>query len=719
MTPARLALLIGGLVMLGLVGAAAWLYSPLPDNPPPDALRAGSQAYDVEIIRDAYGVPHVYGRTDADAVFGLAYAHAEDDFETIQLTVAAGRGVLARYQGAGAAPTDYLVNLMGVWDTMAARYERDVPADVRALAEAYAAGVNLYAAEHPDATWRGLAPFTAQDVVAGFVFKTPLFYGLDGVLVELLTGDPDRELALAPDASGPAFQVRDAGPYDRGSNAFAVAPHRSGDGVTRLFINSHQPFEGPVAWYEARLHSQEGLDIAGGVFPGAPIILHGWTPHLGWANTVNDPDLIDVYQLVLDPDTPDAYMLDGVSTPMEVTRATIDVKLWGPFVYRAHRPVKRARHGPVIERDGAAYAIRYAGMGEVGQMEQYVRLNKAASMEDWLAAMSAIALPSINYVFAGADGTVGLIYNGQFPNRAPGWDWLSDLPGDRSDLIWEGYRGFEELPQIINPPSGFIFNSNNTPATATDGPDNIDLADLPADMGVQSNETNRAIRILELTGAGRPIGRERLLAIKYDVGLSPTSFHAARIDELLALDLSDDPELAAAQEHLVGFDMTADLEDRHAALAMLSILEAVTEQYTGNPTPAPRDAFARAVALLTKNYGRIDPEWGEVNRLVRGDLSLPVSGTSGTLRSIHPAAIRDDGRLHATAGDTWIALVEWDGDGGVTAHTVHQYGSATLDAASPHYDDQAALFAGEELRLFPFSREAVLAEATARYRPGD
>ena len=249
-----------GLVLLALTGLAIWLWDPLPANPPAAELAKGAAAYDAEIIRDDWGVPHIYGRRDADVTFGLGYAHAEDDFETIQETVAATRGVLARYKGAGAAPTDYIVALLGVWDTVDERYRTDVPPEVKAIADAYAAGLNLYASETPDATWAGLAPFTGEDVVAGFMFKTPFFYGLDGTLLALFGDERQAELALDPAGGREAFHLVPKGAPERGSNAIAVAPARSGDGVTRLIINSHQPMTGPVAWYEAQLVSQEGLE---------------------------------------------------------------------------------------------------------------------------------------------------------------------------------------------------------------------------------------------------------------------------------------------------------------------------------------------------------------------------------------------------------------------------------------------------------------------------
>jgi len=187
---------------------------------------AAAAAYDAEIIRDSFGVPHIYGARDADTAFGLAYAHAEDDFETIQETVAAARGVLARYRGKDAAAIDYIASLLGVWDTIRERYDADVPADVKAMAEGYVAGLNLYASEHPEKTWAGLAPFTPEDVVAGFMFKTPFFYGLDDTLLKLFGEDYTQSIALDPAGPKKAYLLGPRPASELGSNAFAVSPVR-------------------------------------------------------------------------------------------------------------------------------------------------------------------------------------------------------------------------------------------------------------------------------------------------------------------------------------------------------------------------------------------------------------------------------------------------------------------------------------------------------------
>ena len=708
----------GALLLIVLIGAGIYLWDPLPANPSASVLAANAANYDVEVIRDEFGVPHIHGARDTDAAFGLAYAHAEDDFETIQETVAAGRGVMAHYRGKDAAPLDYIVALLGVWNTMDARYAADVPDDVKAMAEAYATGLNLYAAENPQATWRGLAPFTAEDVVAGFVFKTPFFYGLDETLLHLFGEDYTQAIALDPAAGRKAFMIGPKTMAERGSNGIAVSASRAGDHVTRLVINSHQPLSGPVAWYEAQISSDEGLDITGGIFPGTPVILHGFNANLGWANTVSAQDLVDTYVLTVNPDNANQYKLDGEWVNFAESTATLHVKLVGPFALKVKRKVLRSAHGPVIESKHGTYAVRFSGMGEIRQLEQYYRLNKATDMDGFMTAMSLNALPSINYIYADKDANVAFIHNAQYPARNDAWDWSGDMPGDRSDLIWQGYRPWSDVPKLVNPVSGLVFNSNNTPYSATDGPDNLRAQDFPQSMGLQTNQSNRSLRMIELTDGKTPINEPDLLALKFDTAYAKGSEAAELIARVLEIDWSQEPEMAEAAKRLAAWDRKMNADSRYAALGGLTVLREVTAKYTHLPAPKPETAFREAVEWLTVHHGRIDPEWGEVNRLVRGKASLPISGAADTLRAVYPEAMGDDGELHMTAGDTWIALVEWDASGHQQARVISPYGSATLDKDSPHYADQAPLFAAEEWRDAHLTREDVLANATRTYHPG-
>jgi acyl-homoserine-lactone acylase len=677
-----------------------------PAAPDRAVLIAAASNYHARIQRDHYGVPHISGPTDPDVAFGLGFAHSEDDFATIQEAALTNRGELASVAGAKGAVTDYLVRLLKVHDTVASQYETVLTPDVRAVMQAYADGVNYYAALHPDKVERGLLPMTGQDVAAGFVFHTPFFYGLDHVIGKIMAPAPkEKQVAMAVTHGLPI-----------GSNGIAVAASKSSDGATRLLVNSHQPYTGQVAWYEAVLDSEEGWHVAGGFFPGSPFMLHGHNAHLGWANTVNDPNLSTVYQLVLNPDNPDQYRMDGRWKNFEKADAAIRVKIFGPLIWTVHRGLLWSDHGPVFKTDHGTFAVRYAGIGEARQPLQYYRLDKAADRDQWLAAMRMQALPSINYVYADDKGNIGYVYNGQFPNRAEGRDWTQVQPGDQSDLIWHGYLPFEKVPQIWNPKSGFVFNSNNTPFQATGAGDALKPSDFSPTMGIQMNMTNRAYRALETFGADPAITAEAFRKYKFDIAYSEHSDIAREIDEVLKTDPGADAELGNAQTLLKNWDRKTNVTSRAAALGVLMATEATHSD--SHPDVAPIEALRHAITALKTHFGRIDPEWGQVNRIRRGTLDLPIDGGPDTYRAVYGVA-QKDGTLTASAGDTFIMFVTWDKSGALSSDSIHQFGSATLDEHSAHYADQTPLFVAMTPKPVLFTQSQLQGNVEADYHPGE
>jgi penicillin amidase/acyl-homoserine-lactone acylase len=692
---------IGALLALVVLAAAGLIVidqASLPKAPARQALLDKAKAYDVRIRRDDWGVPHVLGKTDADAAFGLGYAQSEDDFATLQDVVLATRGVLARDKGKTAAPTDYVTALLDVWPTTNAHYG-ELPAELRKIMEAYADGVSVYAAKHPEKVKAGLLPLTGHDIEAGFVFKQPFFYGLDGELKRLTT----------PDAPPPPA---------KGSNGLATAPSRSADGATRLLVNSHQPYTGPVAWYEAVVESGEGWHVAGGFFPGAPFMLHGHNANLGWANTVSKPDLVDIYRLTLNPANKNQYRLDGQWKDFDKRYVTLRVKLLGPIVLPVRKAVLRSAHGPVLETDHGVFAIRYAGMGEWRQPLQYWRLNRARTVEEWRAAIATHAIPSLNYVYADKAGNIGFVHNGQYPNRTVDADWKGILPGDRSDLIWRGYRPPEQIPQLWNPKSGLVFNSNNSPFQASEAADNLKPEVFPASMGLQTNMTNRAWRALETFGTDHAITDASFRAHKFDVAFSDRSSVMEMVREVTAIDPKGDADLAKAQAILRAWDKKADVHDRGAALAALMTQPILFARSNGDPAPTPLASLRAAIKQLKTHFGRLDPEWGQVNRIRRGSVDLPIDGAADTYRSVWGKP-ETDGTTTADGGDTFIMFVTWDKAGTLRSESIHQFGSATLDAASPHYADQTPLFVAMKTKPVWFTEEQLKGHVKVDYRPID
>ena len=657
---------------------------------------------DVLVRRDRWGVPHVRGATDADAAYGLAWAHAEDDFPTIQEVMAATRGRSGELTGRRGAAQDYAYHLLRVREGVEARDATDLSPSTRAVVEAYAAGLNRYAADHPsELRLRGLFPVTGEDIVAGFALTSPFFFGLDRVLGALHAGEP------LPRETGPATE--------RGSNAFAVAPSRSADGATRLLLNSHQPWSGPVAWYEAHVASGEGLDFAGAVFPGSPVPLNGHNGVLGWANTINRPDLIDVYRLTLSEDG-ERYRFDGKWLPLERRRVWLKVR-FGPIVLPVPQTVRRSVHGPVMVNRAGAYAIRYAGMGEIRQVEQYLRLAKARSYEAWLAAMRMQAVPATNFIYADRTGRIGLFYNAKFPRRAPGFDWRGVLPGDTSRAVWTGYEPFDAGPRLIDPAAGFLANANNTPFVATEPASDLRPSDYSPLLGIEGDMTNRMRRAVELMKPLPKISADDLWRVKMDTGFSPDSVQMRFVQIVIGLEANTDREFAAAQALLAEWDGNLDGVGRADALAALFLHPVNRARYTRRPLPDPRTALSEAAAFLRQHHGRLDPPLGSLLRLRRGELDLPLTGGPDVLRAIGWEPSRH-GRLIADFGDAYIMEVTWDADGRVAARSVHQFGAATSRPHSRHYADQSPLFVRGELRPAWFSEAELAPNARCAYRPG-
>jgi penicillin amidase/acyl-homoserine-lactone acylase len=587
---------------------------------------------------------------------------------------------------------------------------------VQALCDAYADGLNHYAALHPNEALPHLFPVSAKDIVAGSVHKSPLFFGLETTLAELFEAERARPLTTRASAQAPtSFQPQD---LSRGSNAFAVSPQRSSDGQTFLAVNSHQHWEGPVTWYEAHLHSQEGWDAVGGLFPGVPMIVHGHNRDLGWAFTVNRPDLVDVFVLDINPDNPNQYRFDGQWRDLEVRTAPIRVRLLGRLRWTVEREVLWSVYGPVVRQPHGTYAVRYAGYGEVGIYQQLYRMNKARTFEEWQAAMRQPGLASFNVVYADREGTIYYLHNGLLPSRAEGYDWSLYLPGDTSETLWTDYLPFDRLPQVLNPASGFVQNCNSTPFRTTLGPGNPQPEDYSPSLGIETLMTNRALRALELFSGDGSISAEEFQTYKYDILYSAEGDMPAYLQALFRTPLSDDPDVQAARELVSAWDLRGDPENRAMGLVVWTL------QSLGFPKPENlepmtlAEAFAETVRTFKAAYGRVDVPWSDINRLRRGDTDLGLGGGPDLLHAVVGEMTEDD-RLRGRAGDSYILLVTWDAEGRVRSRSIHQYGSATLDADSPHYADQAPLFVRRQLKPVWLDEADIRAHLEEEYRPGE
>jgi penicillin amidase/acyl-homoserine-lactone acylase len=676
-----------------------------------ESITVNDGKYNSVITRDEWGMPHVHGTTDADAAFGLAYAHAQDDFKTIQDVLIASRGKLSEFygvklksikgffnllkgdisglQGIQNVANDYYVNVIGIWDDLDKRYLNEVPLDVRNVCDGYAAGINQYVKDNPRSIFKKLYPLKGVDIIAGFMHRTPLFYGMGGVLKKLLQPEPPTLIGHNANDEKGIMQMH-------GSNVFAVSPNRSTDGYTRLMVNSHQPWSGPVAWYEAHISSDDGWDIITGLFPGSPVGLVGHNPDLGWSHTVNNPDLIDVFRLTVNPNNENQYLFDGEWLDLSLKKIKIKVKILGLFSWKVKRVLYNSIHGPVLKTDHGTYAIRYASMGDVRLVEQWYRMNRSRNLSEFKEAMSIHAIPMFNTGYADKSGNIYYVYNARIPKRHPDLDWREVVPGDKSIYLWNDYIPYEDLPQIENPPGGFIYSCNNTPYLCTDNPK--DFPDrLPENTGIDTHQTNRALRALELFGKDKNISREEFLAYKYDKQYSKNS-HVAKVFEKFLMDSEDiSSDLKPAIDLLKNWNLSGEQQNKAAALAFLTFrhIGFNQEEYTYNYDKII-NKMKEGIEFLTKNYGKIDIPLGTVQRLKHGTVNLPLGGGPDMLRAIYT---RNDGNImKGVAGDCYIQFIEWDTEGNIRSESIHQFGARTSVVDSKHYDDQTKLFSKELMK---------------------
>ena len=689
-----------------LLGAALVWEPMLAQQAAPPPLRK----YDARIVRDEFGVPHIFGKTDADTAYGLAYAHSEDDFSTLQQVVAMTRGRTGALLGSDGAKIDYILGFLKARDTVNRDYAK-IPADVRAMLDGYAAGMNRFAAQHPDEIrLRKLFPVNGEDVATEFVLRSPFFFGLDEYIGNLTEGKPIPIESAAP------MTPAGTDPDLNGSNAFAVAPKRMADGKTWLISNSHQPYEGQVAWYEAAVHSGEGLDMAGALFPGSPFVLLGHNRTLGWTNTVNHPDLVDVYKLVLD-DSGTKYKYDGKMLPLETKRIWLPIK-FGPFTVPVPKTLYWSIHGPVIKNSKGMYALRYAGIDQAKMLEQYYRIGKARDWNEWSRAMDIGGIPGTNFIYADKTGKIAYVYNALFPPRKPGFDYRGILPGDTSAAMWNGALGFDRMPKIVDPKSGFVTNANNTPFLSAGAGSEMNPADYSPLLGIERRLTNRGIRGVELLSADTSITPEELLAIKFDTAYSRNSYVGAWMAKIAAADVKDSPQLVKAQALLGTWDWKSDGKGAADTLAELMIRPANRTNYHGDRLPDVRPALQEWSDYLMTHFGRLDLPLFEMQRLRRGSVDLPTDGGTDVLRA---TSVWDKGQTdhkgRVRHGDSFIMLINWDKAGRLNSRSIQPYGAATNRPDSPHYTDQMAMFVKHQFKPVHFERADLLAHAKRAYRP--
>jgi len=657
----------------------------------------------IDIVRDRWGVPHIFANTDAEVAYGLAYAHAEDDFETIQNCFLAGKAMLGRLKGKDGAAIDYVVHLLRIPELVEAKYNTDISPQYKKVLEGYCAGFNAYANAHSkDVFVKQLLPLTPKDMLCYSVLQLCISSGADDALKAIFGGSVESLNFLKPG----------------GSNGFAFNSKITADGQTYLAINSHQPLDGPVSWYEAHLCSNEGWNIIGALFPGAPSILHGCNQYLGWAHTVNSPDKLDIYQLEINPKNKLEYKFDGHWEKLEDSKVHLNVKLAG-ITIGTSKDAYWCKYGPAVITKKGTFAIRTPALFEIRALEEWYLLNKAKNYTEFNSVLQMGAIPGYNIVYADRYDTIYYLSNGKIPVRDNGYNWKGTVPGNTSKTLWTDIYPVTKLPQVLQPLAGYVFNNNNTPFHATGGNDNANASQFDETMGYEKNDNNRSTRFTELIKQYNKITYDDFKKIKYDAQLPAKLAYMVNTDTLFNLPPLQHKDIADVIQLLQHWDRTSDINSTGATLFSV-IFYAAADDLKG-PKPYNVITTAKAIELyknartyLMQHFKTINVPLGDFQKLVRDNKALPVRGIPDVISAMYSVPYKN-GLVRAAQGESYIELVRFTKDG-PQIESVNCYGASNVKGAT-HYDDQMELFTHQLTKPMAFDKAEIYKAAERVYHP--
>jgi acyl-homoserine-lactone acylase len=684
-----------------------------PIDPPAPAAELWRQ---VEVIRTWHGVPHIRAENLRAAGYALAWIMSEDYGARTGLRLAGARGELSRLEGRARLDADF-TNLRARARAIATYHLLDQ--ETRDLYDGFAAGINRYVSLH------------AQEFPAGMPSD---FSGYDVATLDIGDGPPPAKVRrfLASMRDTP-LEPEPAPDPDEGSNAWAFAPGRTTSGRAILLRNPHLAWT--AGYYEAHMTVPGVIDFYGDFRIGGPLtVIGGFNRHLGWATTnSNSGDLTEFYALDRDPAAEDRYLLDGASLPLSRQSLTVQVRD-GDRLVPETRDFWSTPMGPVIHRDDRRiYIARTAGDGEFRAGEQFLRMMRARSLAEWKAAMQIRALVTSNYTYADRAGNIVSLWNAALPLLPHPTGGDAATPAREMRELWTRYIPFDALPQLRNPRGGYVHNENDSPHFANVRR-RLNLVNAYPNIEPPTLRL-RSQHALLLIDNNRKMSLEDVMRLKHSYRMlladrvKPDLLRAVRASKpsgdvrkaMLLLQRWRNTSAPASRGGML-FEIWAQRYSQLRQGKGMFAREWTPEDPLRTPRgladlPLAAETFAWAVEETARRHGRWDVAWGEVHRVRRGSVDVPVGGCSGFLGCFRVLTYaRDaDGKLSATSGDGWVLAVEFLDT--PRAYSVLAYGQSPKPE-SPWHADQAEMFAKGKMKRVAFTARDVDAAAVARYRPG-
>ena len=676
----------------------------------------------VTIVRDSFGIPHIFGKTDAEVAYGLAWANAEDAFEFGQDLVYAGKCFMGRADGIEGAKADFFVHAIAARKLVDEHYESDLSPEFKKYIDGFAQGLNAYAAAHPkEVKQKGAFPVTGKELITAYV-----------VTMSLLTGAPD---AIGDALDGKYDTVKNVFPVNlrkpEGSNAFALSSNRTTTGETFLCINPHMQMEGALSFYEAQLHSDEGMDIEGPMFQGTCALAMGVNENLGWSMTWNFFDRMDIYKLQMVPGKKLTYQFDGQEYKLEKRPVWLKVGLG-----KHHKmviPVKKmtywSKYGCTLKSDKSYsfYSLRFPANTTIKPAEQLYWMNKASNYDQFRKALRIHAITLFNVIYADKENNIFYLEHGMLPDRKDtSFNWGGLLPGNTSKDMWTDLVPLDSMPHTIDPACGYVFNTNNTPFHATNKACQPAYTYLPKKMvDALPGDNNRATRFEEMINAKEKFSLSDIEKLKFDVTLSHKGGFGESVEGIFHLDENKYPDIKEAIQILKAWNRTGEIHEYAPTILALTIK--IIFDKNGCDDNCFVSGFKvdegewvstlRAVCdTLKAHFGTVKVEWGTVQRNVRGNKNMPLRGFPDVMSPMYPKQIPGTFTFAPEFGDTYTMFASFNKNGVTSLSALQPLGNS-LRPDSKHYNDQMELFSRQQLRPLSLKREDVMKTAESVYHP--
>ena len=658
----------------------------------------------IDIVRDEYGIPHIYAQTDAEVAYGLAWANAEDDFTTIQEAYLAGNAMLSNYIGLKGAAADFITQFIGSKNLIEEKIGT-ISEDYMAVVEGYSQGLNAYASNNPDKVlYKKLFPITPKKML--MYSQLQLFISNEGAYWagRILNNDTQDDF-LDQNLTG--------------SNVIAMNSSKTVSGETFLAINTHQPLEGPTSWYEVHLNSQEGTNIIGTMYPGTPNVVIGVNEYLGWSHTVNYPDKTDVFKLRMKNKR--KYIVDEEEYELEKLKAKITIKVLG-IPIKINRKYYKSIYGPTLKNKSGYYSIRTPTLFNVKALEQWWRMGKSKNFTEFYNNLKMKELPGFNIGYADKYDTIFYMSNGIIPKRAQGYNWKGIVPGDTKKTLWTEYHNIEDLPQVIQPESGFIYNANHSPFKSTSADENPNEENYNENMGYETYDNNRSTRLIELIKSYDRVSYDDFKDIKYDNSFpSKFNYNFMDISIIETLKLQAENDLFKLLDNIQKWDRKTDIDSQGAGLYGVLYYQLVRnyrDDIQKNNKIVSNEillsALADTKAYIINNFGSTEITLGDFQKLVRGDKELPIWGLPDVITAMSSRPYKD-GKYKVTQGESYIGLVRFNKNGPIL-ESIISFGNSD-NPESDHYTDQMEKYSKFQTKKMTFDKNIIYSEAKEIYNP--